>query len=522
MTALIQKYLKANHYHDKQQAFEELFSSHPDYPSVFAITDTLDALTIENTAVQVSKEQFNQLPVCFLAIFGDELAMVIKKAGAIAIETEKGKKDMLPLAVFVKDWTGVVIVMEPGTAVTNKKMPPLVKWLRYSLPFCLLAAASFTFNQYSVSSITLLLTSLTGILVSIFIIREKLGMQHSFISGFCNINTATSCNAVIQSGSYRINRWMHFTDLPLLFFSVNVMAILLQPVVATAIAGVLSMAALPVIAYTLWVQHFRLKKWCMLCLAVSLLIVLQAAVFAVTELPLNGIAGPGVFYYLFAGILITAAWLAIQPVIESNVKTGEGIKGLMKFKRNYALYRYLSAEIPFAEGFDALEGLRLGNKKAGVRLTLIVSPSCGFCHDAVEAAFDLVRRYPGKICMHVLFNINPGNQDNPFKVVAERLLSVNEADQLLANEALSDWHINKPGLEAWTQKWQTGPVSRYVKEQLQQQYHWCMTNGFNYSPVKIVNGRLMPNEYEIGELKYFLNELERDRAVAGKPMLVYR
>jgi uncharacterized membrane protein len=521
MIQLVQKYLAINNYKGSYQSFEELFSSHPDYPSVFAITDTLDALAIDNMAVQLPKDQFDQLPAFFLAIYKDDLALISKKGALIAIETEKGKKHHLSVVEFVKGWSGVIIAIEPNAPGVKEKKPLNIKWLQYILPVILLLILSLIFNHYSVSSRILLFISFTGILVSIFIIQEKLGVNNELVSRYCNINPGASCNAVIQSGGTIINKWISFSDLPLLFFSVNALGLLLQPAYSANITGLLSVAALPVIAYSLWLQQFRVQKWCMLCLVVSGLICIQAVVFVFAELPFKNIASFNLFYYLFAVIFIAAAWLAIKPVIESSITNKASVKKLMKFKRNYALYKYLSKEIPFPKEFIDLEGLRFGKKKAGVTLTVIVSPACGFCHDAIEAAFELVKQYPGKISLNVLFNLNPGNNDNPFKVVAERLLAINNSDPLLANEALSDWHINKTGLAAWTAKWQAGSAGMYVKQQLQQQYDWCLANGFNYSPVKIVNSKLMPDEYEIDELKYFLNELQGDTIVAGKSILAY-
>jgi hypothetical protein len=45
-----------------------------------------------------------------------------------------------------------------------------------------------------------------------------------------------------------------------------------------------------------------------------------------------------------------------------------------------------------------------------------------------------------------------------------------------------------------------------VKQEINKQYEWCSKNNFNYTPVKIVNESLFPNEYELNELKCFLND----------------
>jgi hypothetical protein len=119
-----------------------------------------------------------------------------------------------------------------------------------------------------------------------------------------------------------------------------------------------------------------------------------------------------------------------------------------------------------------------------------------------------------------LFNINPENNDNPYKVVVESLLAINNSNLGNMEEAISDWHIQKIGLEKWVAKWKIGDVPMRVNHQIEQQYNWCLENEFNYTPVKIVNGKLFPKEYEISELKYFLNDFSEDKEYSGINILV--
>jgi ABC-type bacteriocin/lantibiotic exporter with double-glycine peptidase domain len=46
---------------------KEKFLSHPDYPSLLSITDSLNELGIENAALVVDKEKLNEIPIPFLA-----------------------------------------------------------------------------------------------------------------------------------------------------------------------------------------------------------------------------------------------------------------------------------------------------------------------------------------------------------------------------------------------------------------------------------------------------------------------
>jgi hypothetical protein len=58
-----------------------------------------------------------------------------------------------------------------------------------------------------------------------------------------------------------------------------------------------------------------------------------------------------------------------------------------------------------------------------------------------------------------------------------------------------------------------------VNHQIHQQYNWCSENEFNYTPVKIINDKLFPKEYDINELKYFLNDFSEEKETTANDIL---
>lgn len=505
MIRLINKYLDLNLYQGKKTEFEELFLSHPNYPSVFALTDSLDMLSIENIAARVPKEQFEELPDSFLAFFNRDLVLVVKLEKEVVIENEKGIKSKLTIDDFCKDWDGIIIVIEPNQIISSE-VKFNAKWIFYSFPIVALVILSVAYNKYSISNLILLFTSLAGILVSVFIVQEKFGLKNEIVSKFCNINSNTSCDSVIQSQKGDINKWMSFTDLPLLFFSTSIISILLSPEYSSKTIGLLSLFSIPVILYSVWLQKFQIKKWCVLCLVVSAILVLQSLVGYFLEESLFSNVILFDFTYLFSTVFCISLWYMIKPVLTSKFNMESEIKELKKFKRSYSVFDFLSKKVLVMEGFSKLQGIQFGNPKSDTSLTIILSPSCGHCHKAFEEAIDLVHKFPEKVFLNILFNINPENNENPYKAVVESLLEINASFPDKIEEAITDWHIHKVGLESWLKKWKVAVISMKVNQQLQQQYDWCSVNEFNYTPVKIVNEKLFPNEYTISELKYFLND----------------
>lgn len=510
MKNIVKKYLHQNQFGHVIDDFEDIFQSHPNYPSMYAITDTLNLLSIENIAIKIPKEQIEELPKQFLAIYENELVLVNKLDKNISIETNDLKKKQLDYSIFLEFWNGIILAIEPNTKITSISNKKSSKWLLYTLPFIALISLSIYYNEYTLSALGSLLISLTGILVSIFILQEKFGVKNEIASKLCNMNPSASCNSVIKSKTSKINNYFNFTDLPLLYFGISFISILIAPKASSLLFGLISLASFPMLGYSVWLQKFGIKKWCTLCLAVSFLIVLQSVLFVLANTSFDLISQINLAVFLFVSIFVISIWSFIKPILEAKYNLENTNTELNKFKRNFTLFQFFSNEIEEYDDFEKLKGITFGNKNAATQLTLILSPSCGHCHKAFKEAYELYQKFSGKMHLNILFNINQENKDNPYKSIVENLLAWNEQNPEKAQEAIIDWHINRFDLENWKKKWTVETPHIIVNKQMQNQYYWCLKNDFNYSPVKIINGELFPENYEINELKYFINDFHQE------------
>jgi uncharacterized membrane protein len=509
MLKLVQKFLQINRYSEIKNEFKDLFLSHPNYPSLFAITDSLDLLSVENAAVRVSKEQIVDLPSNFLAYFKEELILVEKAKNFVRINTIKKGSLKMPYEKFLLDWNGVIVAIEPNNVIARENLKVEFSWLKFTLPLLLLVGLSFFYNSYNLFSVVFLVTSILGFAVSVFIVQEKLGFKNGIISRFCNLSSNSSCNSVINNKEGN-NKWIGFSDLPLIFFASSLIGVLVQPLESAVFIGFLSLLAIPVIVSSIWIQKFEIQKWCVMCLAVSAIIFAQSVVWFASDLFTLSFSLGEIFPFVFSVVLLIPIWSFLKTIIKNILGNENSLKEMKKFKRNYSLLNFLSKKVPDTNGFEDLRGLNFGNRNAAVKLAIIISPSCDHCHKTFQEAFDLVLRYPDKIFLNVLFNINPENAENPYKPVVERLLAINRATPGKTVEAISDWHIKKIGLKKWLKKWHVDSVSIMINQEIQKQYEWCSKNNFNYTPVKIVNEKVFPGEYELSELKYFLNDFTEE------------
>lgn len=517
MVDLLKKYLHKNGYVNQKEAFDDLFLSHPNYPSIFAITDSLDVLSIENIAIKVPKEQFIDLPENFLALYNGDIVLTTKKDNSVTIINSSSKQKELSFNEFLSGWEEVIIAIEPNVKPTLKKEKKHTKWLLFTLPFIVLLGISVTISSYNLNSILLLITSIIGLILSVFIVQEKFGVNNEIASKFCNINPNASCDSVIKSKKSEINKWIGFSDLPLLFFSSSILSILIQPEFSSKLIGFLSLLSIPAVLYSIWLQKFEIKKWCVLCLAVSFVIILQSTTFIFANISgIDYYSITSYSYFAISTILLASIWFSVKPIMENKIRFEKEVSELLKFKRNFDLYEFLSKDIEEFEDFEKLVGIEFGTKNAATQITLILSPSCGHCHTAFKDAYELFQNYTEKIHLNILFNINPDNEDNIYKIVVETLLAINIQNPEKAKEAIIDWHINKLELEIWKTKWTVESPHLIINKQLQNQYYWCLKNEYNFTPVKIVNDKLFPEEYKINELKYFINNFSEEKELQNK------
>ena len=115
MLQLIATYLKEVNHSAKLKNFENAFYSHPNYPSLLAITDSLTSIEIENIAANVPFNQINQLPntfIAFLKIENEDCFLVKKVNNQFLIENEKKTKKILKIGELESYWTGVILLLE--------------------------------------------------------------------------------------------------------------------------------------------------------------------------------------------------------------------------------------------------------------------------------------------------------------------------------------------------------------------------------------------------------------------------
>ncbi len=518
MIDLFVSYLSESHYNPYIEEFRDHYQSHPNYPSLYAITDSLSLLGIENIAAQIPKDQFSALPDKFIAqVQNDgmkEFVLIHKQEGAVALEFDKNLRKKVTVEKFLEDWTGLIVAIEPGQN-KDKSIVKLSKSNKYYVLGAialLLTMSSFLYEDYRSSYFIFMIISFIGLIFSIFILKEKYSDESSgLVSKICGVNSSSksNCNVVIDSESKFLGI-INYTDLPLVFFVTNFILLSFNSAYLSVINFV-SLCSIPVILHSFYLQWFKIKSKCTLCLTIAGLILLQPIVYYASGETIFNIEFVLVFQYLTFMAAMFLIWTSVDNHLKQEKANRTENRQLRRFKRNFELFQHSLQEIENAFLIKSFHPLILGSKSAAITLKLFLSPSCGHCHTAYNDGLELIKKYPEKINLQIMYNLNPDNQDNPYIKLAKITLSLGLKDEKLAEQALYDWHIQRLDLETWLEKWSNYETDEKTSGILKKQYEWCRENSFNFTPVKLINDFKYPDNYELKDLVYFISDLEEEQ-----------
>lgn len=497
MFVLLERYLKNNNYNSLIGVVKDNWLSHPNYPSLLALTDSLTTSNVENFAIQIPFKHFEELPKVFITELekdSKEFYFLEKNDLIIKITNEKGSSSFFKLEDLANIWTGIVLIIEENE---EKRIVKTSSNIVLPIGLLFFGILSVVTNNLNFFSSLYLLLSLIGVFISFEIVKTYFKENDVAESKFCSANKEFSCNTTIKSKKYAFSNYVEFVDLPIVFFGFTTLGSIFS-IVSINTIGLLSSLSLPIVVYSIYIQKKVLKKWCVLCLLISLTLIVNSIFYWYLQLDFKFIS---FLEILFLGT-IAVTWIFVKKLLITKEENKKTINQLLRFKRNEDVFKAISSDIIDSEEFLTLPKITFGNTNASNTITLFLSPSCPHCHTAFKKALEILEKHEEKIKLEIAYNLNFNNIENQYLEIAKttmQLFNENKDYKL----AIIDWHIKKMNLEEWIEKWKQNEDFTRENEQLEKQFQWCLKNKFNYAPVKIFNSKLMPQSYEIEELFYF-------------------
>jgi thiol-disulfide isomerase/thioredoxin len=254
-----------------------------------------------------------------------------------------------------------------------------------------------------------------------------------------------------------------------------------------------------------------IKKWCRLCIITSGLLWLQffillpqATVLVKQEL------GSAVFInaipVLFVLFINAVAWFWLKPLLKKNKELETEKFALQRFKNNPEVFSaLLEKQKKLTVNPDGL-GIVLGNPQAENTIIKVCNPYCGPCAKAHPVMEELLMENKN-LKVQILFTANDDANDQKAKPVKHLMALYEKKDDLLMTKALDDWYLaEKKDYEVFADKYRLNGELECQGEKLKAMRRWCDEVKIEHTPTFFINGYQLPKQYNIEDVKYFLQK----------------
>ena len=492
--------------------------SHPDYPSLLSVSDTLTFFNIDNGAIPLEASQIELLPDQFMGILreaNDEPQLYyIHKKGEKYITI----KDKVPFEIdhetLESRWLDLIFLIEkPDFENTNSIKKYKTLTVLFSSCIILFLLLYFT-SDYAISRLLFLLFPAIGILFSIAALKELFGTKSTLINKFCNITTSTSCTAVVSSNKWKFFSVINFSDLSILFFTSQIFGLIIFLLSGNlleyfTIQKILLLISVPVIALSLYYQKFVEKKWCPICLMIASIILLEITyLFLFANTPIH-ISIKSIFLYAQVILLTTMLWMILKQLLSTQKELKEFQMNANRLLRNYTVFKNTLITTPKIE-IPSKIGMVLGNPESDSQITIITNPFCGHCKEVHEIINTILDKHRDEIQVKILFktSLELDNEETKrfFRILMTLYL---ENGEKAFTDALHDFFESK-NVEAWNQTYQVTINSKKIDAIYSEMNHWCIENQINYTPEIFINGFKYPSEYDKEHLAFYMNDFIED------------
>ncbi|MBX9732698.1 MAG: thioredoxin domain-containing protein [Chitinophagaceae bacterium] len=500
---------------------DETLHNHPDYPSFLSITDSLQKWNIESLAIQTDADKLDEIPLPFITSLktGVFVTVIERTNQALTLMNQHGKTEVIGNESFLKQWSETIVVAEAneksGEADYKKKLnQSLLKSIAYSLlPITFLAAILLPFvnGAVSLTATAYLLLKLIGFTVSICLLWYDIDKGNPLLKQICSGIQKANCNAVLNTKAASLFGVLSWSEVGFAYFSSALLfAIIVGINTAYPILSFVSLLACPYIVFSIYYQWKIAKQWCVLCLMVQGVLLLETVL----------VIGNGLMSFdtilttiennwlpAMASIALPLiVWFLLKPLLKGVQKAKYEKRSYLQLKYNdQVFWSLIQKQKSIREYSTEGLGITIGNPNAKHTIVKVCNPYCKPCANVHPELERLIEQNPN-VKAKIVFSVSPNDEDYRVKTVSHLLAIAEKSDENVKHEALDDWYLaHKKDYDVFAAKYpMNGELSKQT-EKIKKMRDWCDEVSIQYTPTIFVNGYELPKNYQLRDINYFLH-----------------
>jgi uncharacterized membrane protein/glutaredoxin len=507
---------------------KEQLEQNPYFPNLYSLRNVFDKLSIANEAYNINKEELQQFQPPFIAYYnnsitGKDFILVTEQTNReISYISEKKKVNKVSREQFLNDFQEIVFVAEPNSNSGDKdyskklkkekllifKRKALIAGGIFLLILSLIFCVSNLSQGYLLTWASLILIKLLGIATTILLLIYDIDRNNNFVRNICTVGKQANCDAVLGSKDSKI-LGISWGEIGFFYFLATTFFILLPQIIFSDKIAWLQIASItvsPYILFSIYYQWRVVKQWCPLCLMAQAVLLMELiwSVANYWKHPVLPIASFPIFISIaFCIILPIVAWYSIKPII---VKA----KMALSFKAAYRRLLYnpsifnqlLQQQVIVPDGWQQL-GITIGNPSAANTIIKVCNPYCNPCAKA-HAVLEEIIQHNSDINLKIIFTATNDYNDRGNKPVKHLLAIAAVKEMAYTQQAVDDWYLaDKKDYEIFAQKYSISDTELYQQElKIDAMTKWCKEAKIIATPTIFINGKKLPETYNIDELKY--------------------
>ena len=150
---------------------------------------------------------------------------------------------------------------------------------------------------------------------------------------------------------------------------------------------------------------------------------------------------------------------------------------------------------------DELKPIILGNPEPNTVVTIVSNPYCEPCRKA-HIFIDQLMEQRKDIQVRIILI---GNNNSARIKLVQHMIALGRLEKNLIRSALKDWYEQRYAtFELWSEKYPI-IIDETVENICLLQSKWATSAGIIFTPTILVNGYILPEPYQLEDLKYLIN-----------------
>jgi uncharacterized membrane protein len=509
---ICQRFLKENHIFLNEDSFKEELITHPDFPSIWSLTDVLKnyGITLKVIHIEVNElADVQDVPLLAHLKTGDEHFVLLKKIDGnriIYLDDVTRKEKCEQFDTFSRKWDGNIAYISNKRNQAGNDINKFWGSIKNIAIVLLLLNVLFIGFTRGIDKLIwgLLVLKLMGVFISSTLVLHEMGHENGLSSRVCHLNKNTDCDAVLNS---KASKWgnIRMSDIGIVYFVTGLLLLIgsicwgnWDEVFCTL--GMISVCSIPFIIFSICYQRFIVKKWCVLCLGIIFVLIGEIFLFFVN--------GPTVFIpnlsvgYIFISsfVWVGIGWYLFCYLLKRFKRMEKGYLNYLSLKKDYNLFKRLWGEQETV--CNRRECTIILNKGNDIVVDIALSIRCKHCAETFHQMLRLMDVMAENYSFHIHLTWSISHFEHHQFV--HRLLSVYlfEGEKQFIN-MLKRWYEFEEYFNIDVKK-----VDKVVSDDIfanfiKETQEWYQINHIMQTPTIYVSGKMLPSFYELKDLRYF-------------------